>query len=76
MQVLDDLVEDADRPEATPLSASSDSVRQYLNEIGRTELLTPELEVDLAKRYQAGLAAQAILGTTRSCRRGARRSSG
>ncbi len=61
MQVLDDLVEDADRPEATPLSASSDSVRQYLNEIGRTELLTPELEVDLAKRYQAGLAAHVIL---------------
>jgi RNA polymerase sigma factor (sigma-70 family) len=61
MQILDDLVEDADRPEATPLSASSDSVRQYLNEIGRTELLTPELEVDLAKRYQAGLAAADIL---------------
>ncbi|MFT5222521.1 MAG: RNA polymerase sigma factor (sigma-70 family) [Glaciecola sp.] len=57
LQVLDDLVEDADRPEATPLSASSDSVRQYLNEIGRTDLLTPEQEVDLAKRYQAGLAA-------------------
>jgi RNA polymerase sigma factor (sigma-70 family) len=62
MQVLDDLVEDADRPEATPLSASSDSVRQYLNEIGRTDLLTPEQEVDLAKRYQAGLAAAAIIG--------------
>ncbi len=39
MQVIDDLVEDVDRPEAQPLSASSDSVRQYLNEIGRTELL-------------------------------------
>jgi len=62
LQVLDDLVEDADRPEAHPLSASSDSVRQYLNEIGRTELLTPEREVDLAKRYQAGLAAAELLG--------------
>jgi RNA polymerase sigma factor (sigma-70 family) len=61
MQVLDDLVEDADRPEATPLSASSDSVRQYLNEIGRTDLLTPEQEVDLAKRYQAGIAAHWLL---------------
>jgi RNA polymerase primary sigma factor len=61
MAIIDDLVEDADRPEAQPLSASSDSVRQYLNEIGRTELLTPELEVDLAKRYQAGLAADAFL---------------
>ncbi len=61
IEVIDDLVEDVDRPEATPLSASSDSVRQYLNEIGRTELLTAEREVDLAKRYQAGLEAEAML---------------
>jgi len=58
IEVIDDLVEDVDRPEAAPLSASSDSVRQYLNEIGRTELLTAEQEVDLAKRYQAGLEAE------------------
>jgi RNA polymerase primary sigma factor len=62
LQVLDDLVEDADRPDPTPLSASSDSVRQYLNEIGRTDLLTAEQEVDLAKRYQAGLSASVMLG--------------
>ncbi len=68
LQVLDDLVEDADRPEATPLSASSDSVRQYLNEIGRTDLLTPEQEVDLAKRYQAGLAAEDLLASGESFR--------
>ena len=68
LQVLDDLVEDADRPEATPLSASSDSVRQYLNEIGRTELLTPEQEVDLAKRYQAGLAAIDLLASDETFR--------
>ena len=61
IEVIDDLIEDADRPEATLLSASSDSVRQYLNEIGRTELLTAEQEVDLAKRYQAGLAAEVLL---------------
>ena len=61
LQVLDDLVEDADRPESTPLSSSADSVRQYLNEIGRTDLLTAEMEVDLAKRYQAGLAATEML---------------
>ena len=58
IEVVDDLVEDSDRPDAAGLlSASSDSVRQYLNEIGRTELLTAEQEVDLAKRFQAGLAA-------------------
>ena len=61
IEVIDDLVEDVDRPEAAPLSASSDSVRQYLNEIGRTELLTAEREVDLAKRYQAGLEAAVLL---------------
>ncbi|MEX2324454.1 MAG: sigma-70 family RNA polymerase sigma factor [Nitriliruptoraceae bacterium] len=38
-----------------------DSVRAYLNEIGRVELLTPEQEVDLAKRVDAGAAAAAIL---------------
>jgi RNA polymerase sigma factor (sigma-70 family) len=61
IEVIDDLVEDIDRPEAAPLSASADSVRQYLNEIGRTELLTAEQEVDLAKRYQAGLEAALML---------------
>jgi len=64
IEVIDDLIEDADRPEATLLSASSDSVRQYLNEIGRTELLTAEQEVDLAKRYQAGLAAEVLLAAS------------
>ncbi|HKJ56863.1 MAG TPA: sigma-70 family RNA polymerase sigma factor [Nitriliruptoraceae bacterium] len=61
MQVIDDMVEGEERPEATPLSASADSVRQYLNEIGRTELLTAEQEVDLAKRFQAGLHADRVL---------------
>ena len=63
MQVFDDMVEDNERPEPTPLSASADSVRQYLNEIGRTDLLTAEQEVDLAKRYQAGLHADLVLAS-------------
>ncbi len=61
MQVVDDLVEDGERPDAIPLSSTADSVRQYLNEIGRTNLLTAEQEVDLAKRYQAGLHAASVL---------------
>lgn len=67
LQVVDDLSEvSLDRPEAATISASSDPVRQYLNEIGRTELLTAEEEVDLSKRYQAGLAARTLLNA-REC---------
>jgi RNA polymerase sigma factor (sigma-70 family) len=62
LQVVDDLTEGGvERPDAAPLSASADPVRQYLNEIGRTELLTAEDEVNLAKRYQAGLVADDML---------------
>ncbi len=65
MQAVDDLVEDGERPDASPLSSTADSVRQYLNEIGRTGLLTAEQEVDLAKRYQAGLHASGVLRASR-----------
>jgi RNA polymerase sigma factor (sigma-70 family) len=61
IEVVDDLDgEDPPAPIAAP-SASTDSVRQYLNAIGQVELLTAEEEVDLAKRYQAGLVATARL---------------
>jgi RNA polymerase sigma factor (sigma-70 family) len=59
-QVVDDLTEAPERTDITHISASSDPIRQYLNEIGRTDLLTAEEEVDLAKRYQAGLAAEVL----------------
>jgi RNA polymerase primary sigma factor len=39
------------------LSASADSVRAYLKQIGRVALLTAEEEVELAQRIEAGLYA-------------------
>src|SRR4029078_8120480 len=38
-------------------AASADLVRVYLREIGRVALLTAELEVDLARRVEAGVFA-------------------
>ena len=42
-------------------TATGDPVRMYLNEIGRVDLLTPEEEVDLAKRVEAGRSAGIVL---------------
>ncbi|HVM15170.1 MAG TPA: sigma-70 family RNA polymerase sigma factor [Egibacteraceae bacterium] len=39
-----------------------DHVQLYLREMARTALLTAEEEVDLAKRYEAGLEAERLLG--------------
>src|SRR3712207_6746755 len=41
---------------------STDLVRVYLNTIGKTALLTAEQEVELAKRIEAGLYAERLLG--------------
>ena len=41
-----------------------DHVQLYLREMARTALLTAEEEVDLAKRYEAGLEADRVLGAT------------
>src|SRR3712207_5155557 len=38
-----------------------DHVQLYLREMARTALLTAEEEVDLAKRYEAGLEAERVL---------------
>jgi len=45
----------------TETTASVDAVRLYLNEIGRVDLLSPQEEVDLAKRIDAGVAAGRVL---------------
>ena len=61
LEVVDDLTDDVEPPPSSLLSATTDGVRQYLNAIGRVALLTAEEEVDLAKRYHAGLAAKLTL---------------
>jgi RNA polymerase sigma factor (sigma-70 family) len=66
--VIDDVeIDEVDIDEVRPLAAeddrgvSADLVRAYLNGIGKTKLLTAEQEVDLAKRVEAGLLADAYL---------------
>ncbi|MDD7586631.1 MAG: RNA polymerase sigma factor [Corynebacterium glucuronolyticum] len=44
------------------LTASADSVRAYLKQIGKVALLNAEQEVSLAKRIEAGLYASHLLG--------------
>lgn len=62
----DDVVEVKEKkePRSVDLSEiSNDSVRMYLNEIGRVDLLTAEQEVSLAKRIEKGdLSAKQHLG--------------
>ncbi|MGH1551120.1 sigma-70 factor domain-containing protein [Leifsonia poae] len=41
----------------TTLEVTSDPVRDYLNSIGRTRLLTADEEVALAKRIEVGVLA-------------------
>jgi RNA polymerase sigma factor (sigma-70 family) len=63
LEVVDDLGDDGEvaPPASSLMTASTDGVRQYLNAIGRVPLLTAEEEVDLAKRFHAGLAAKELL---------------
>jgi RNA polymerase primary sigma factor len=50
-------------PQQAP-AATADLLRQYLHEIGRVPLLTAADEVDLARRVEAGLFAEAKLAGT------------
>jgi RNA polymerase primary sigma factor len=63
LEVIDDVADDLpDGVDAESGHLTTDLVRQYLNDAGRHQLLTKEDEADLAKRYQAGLAADVMLG--------------
>ncbi|MDX1510334.1 MAG: RNA polymerase sigma factor, partial [Nitriliruptorales bacterium] len=55
--VVDTSTDAESSPDVTP----ADPFRLYLNEIGRVDLLSPEEEVDLAKRIEAGRQAGEIL---------------
>ncbi len=62
LQVIDDVADDAPEEVIDHTSAlTTDLVRQYLNDAGKHALLTKEDEADLAKRYQAGLAADRMI---------------
>ncbi len=63
LKVVDDVADDApEEVEADPNAAlTTDLVRQYLNDAGKHDLLDKEDEANLAKRYQAGLAADRLL---------------
>jgi RNA polymerase sigma factor (sigma-70 family) len=49
------------RAEARELDGEGDLVRQYLNQIAATPLLTAQQEVELSKRIEAGLYADEVL---------------
>jgi RNA polymerase sigma factor (sigma-70 family) len=62
LEVVDDLTDEPGPPDAAVVAPSTtDGVRQYLNAIGQVDLLSAEEEVDLAKRFHAGLAATDLL---------------
>jgi RNA polymerase sigma factor (sigma-70 family) len=63
LQVIDDVADDAPEDVIDHSAAvTTDLVRQYLNDAGRHQLLDKESEADLAKRYQAGIHADRMLG--------------
>lgn len=63
IEIIDDVADDTPDHVAADASAAltTDLVRQYLNDAGRHALLTKEDEADLAKRYQAGMAADELM---------------
>ncbi|TQL69139.1 RNA polymerase RpoD-like sigma 70 subunit [Nocardioides albertanoniae] len=56
--------DDTDEPEQTVMvaGATADPVKDYLKQIGKVPLLNAEMEVELAKRIEAGLFGEEKLG--------------
>ena len=63
LMVLTDDEDDIPVQNLTISGATADPVKDYLKQIGKVALLNAELEVELAKRIEAGLFAEEKLGT-------------
>jgi RNA polymerase primary sigma factor len=61
--VLTDVEDDIPVQNLTISGATADPVKDYLKQIGKVALLNAELEVELAKRIEAGLFAEEKLAT-------------
>jgi len=64
--VLSDDEDDIPVQNLTITGATADPVKDYLKQIGKVALLNAELEVELAKRIEAGLFAEEKLATEKS----------
>jgi RNA polymerase primary sigma factor len=63
--VISDDDDDIPAQNLTISGATADPVKDYLKQIGKVALLNAELEVELAKRIEAGLFAEEKLATTK-----------
>lgn len=64
--VLSDDDDDIPAQNLTISGATADPVKDYLKQIGKVALLNAELEVELAKRIEAGLFAEEKLATSKN----------
>lgn len=73
LMVLTDDEDDIPVQNLTISGATADPVKDYLKQIGKVALLNAELEVELAKRIEAGLFAEEKLGAAGKLAPAARR---
>jgi RNA polymerase primary sigma factor len=64
--VLTDVEDDIPVQNLTISGATADPVKDYLKQIGKVALLNAELEVELAKRIEAGLFAEEKIATEKN----------